>query len=185
MHLAGPLEKKAHFRYKARAAGLLGHLDLPKHHHLEPQAGVELPEDGGYVAKRVEDFRLDHIVSFDAAHASVTGAYDPEDNAFFTVVTAAVEDLDILGVIRARRIIARLTSKASYVHPSLPSVEPSFVPIGSHIDGLVIAGHPVTVKLHVGAFCGLDTYTEATGNRPDSLEAAFVGNHNGTLECSL
>ena len=188
MHLAGPLEKKTHFRYKARAAGLLGHLDLPKRHELEPQAAVELPPDGGYVAKRVDDFRLDHIVSFEAAHASVTGAYDPEDNAFFTVVTATVEDLDILGVIRADRIVARLTSKASYVDPSQPSVEPSFVPIGSHIDGLVIAGHPVKVKLHVGTLCGLDTYTEATNNGPNRLGGAFLRNHavhGGTMECSL
>ena len=187
MHPASAIEKRSQFRYKARAAALLGHLTLPVNAEIPPQAAVDLPETGGVAADRVENYRLDHYVSFDAAHTSVTGVYDPEDDAFFTVVTAVVEGLDILGVVRADRVVARLTSKTQYVAPNQPSVEPSFVVTGSHFENLVIAGHPVTVKLHVGTFCGLDTYTRVRNDAPEGLAGAFKRHevHGGTLECSL
>jgi hypothetical protein len=188
MHPASALEKRSHFRYNARAAALQGHLTLPVNAEIEPQAAVDLPLNGGFATERVEDYRLQHFVSFDSAHTSVTGAYDEEDDAFFTVVTASVEGLNILGMITADRIVARLMSKTPYVDPSKPAPEPSFVPTGSHFDNLVIAGHPVTIKLNVGALCELDTHSKATKNGPKRLGKAFTKNHaihGGTVECSL
>jgi hypothetical protein len=188
MHAASALDKRTHFRYNARAAALQGHLSLPISAEIEPQAAVDLPLEGGFATERVEDYKLQHFVSFDAAHTSVTGAYDPEDDAFFTVVTACVEGLNILGVISADRIVARLMSKTAYVDPSKPAPEPSFVPTGSHFDNLVIAGHPVTIKLNVGAMCDLDTYGKASKDGAKRLGKAFVKNHQihgGTVECSL
>ena len=188
MHPASSLDKRTHFRYRARAAALSGHLTLPVNAQIEPQAAVDLPQQGGVAADRVDSYRLDHFVSFGAGHTSVTGVYDPEDDAFFTVVTATVEDLDILGVIRAKRIVAHLMSKAQYVEPSRPAVEPSFVATGSHFDGLVIAGHPVTVKLHAGIVCELDTYGKVSKDGAKRLGKAYGKNHpvhGGTIECSL
>ena|SRR5579863_2885131 len=188
MHQSSSLDRRTHFRYKARAAALSGHLTLPVNAEIEPQAAVDLPQEGGVTANRVDAFRLDHFVSFGAGLTSVTGAYDPDDDAFFTVVAAAVEDLDILGMIRAKRIVARLMSKAQYVEPSKPSFEPSFVATGSHFDGLVIAGHPVTVKLHAGILCELDTYGKVNKDGAKRLGKGYGKNHpvhGGTIECSL
>jgi hypothetical protein len=180
-------DKRTHYKYKARAVGLDGCITLPIHQEIEPLAAVELADKGGFNTSRVEKFRLEHFVSFSAASSSVTGAYSDQhrdangqqhaDGAFFTVTTATVEGLDILGIVTAGKVVGRILSRASYVVPDTEEAkasEPSFLTTGSHFENLVIAGHPVTVKLHVGTFCDLDTLSKARTDGPRRLGSAFL-----------
>jgi len=187
----------AYFTYNAKATGLKGIITLPIRQEIEPVASAELDAKGGFNNARVEKFRLEHFVSFDSSSVAVTGAYSRDDGAHFTVTTAIVEGLDVLGVITADRVVARILSKYPHADPNSPvdaSVEPSILATGSHIDNLVIAGHLVKVKLHVGTLCELDTFSKAIEHGPRRLGSAFY-NHEpdpqkerekgGTITCTL
>lgn len=184
-------EKSTHYKYKAYAFGLKGRITLPIHQEIEPVAAVELATKGGFNTSRVEKFRLEHFVSVGAASTSVTGAYSEKDDAFFTVTTSTVENLDILGIVTADKVVARIMSRSQYAVPNTKKadeLEPSFVATGSHFENLVIAGHPVTVKLHVGTLCDMDTFAKARAEGPRRLGSAFVKvdqANGGEIECTL
>lgn len=165
--------KSTHFKYRARAVGLHGQLTLPVEHVIQPQAVTELPRQGGYLHSRVDSYRLEHFISFDSAYTSVTGAYSEKDDAFFTVTTSTIEGLDILGVITAGKIVARVMSRHPYVASKQSRVEPSIVPTGCHFDNLTIAGHRVNIRLHNSLLCDLDTFSKARDHGPQRLGTAF------------
>lgn len=174
------------FKFNARAHGLSGQITLPFNREIKPQAFVELPESGGHKNSRVGAFEFEHFVSFDSAYSSVVGSYSDDDDAFFTVTTATVEGLDVMGVITADRIVARVMCR----HPKTKKEdqpEPAIVPTGCHIDNLVIAGHPVKVKLHVGTLCHLDTFSKLRDHGPHRLGDAYHRHDAGssTVHCTL
>jgi hypothetical protein len=174
------------FKFNARAHGLSGHITLPFNREIKPQALVELPENGGHKNSRIDAFELEHVVSFDSAYSSVVGSYSEDDDAFFTVTTSTVEGLDIMGVITADRIVARVMCR----HPKTKQEdqpEPAILPTGCHIDNLVIAGHPVKVKLHVGTLCHLDTFSKLRDHGPHRLGDAYHRHDSGssTVHCTL
>src|SRR5947209_18370986 len=120
--------------HQAHAVALAGHISLPFDHVIEAQASCALPQTGGYASDRVENYRLKEIISCKAAYTSATGSYSEKDDAFFTVVTATIEDLDILGIVKIGKLSGRMMSRHPYVDPKAKPdqpVEPSIVPLGS------------------------------------------------------
>ena len=128
------------FLYHALATGVSGNITLPFQDLIQIQAPSALPFIGGYSASRTEGFRFKHILSFSSASTVTTGI---ESGGFFnTMATATVEGLNILDVITADRVVARLASKYSK-----ETREQSATFAGSHFHNLRIAGYPLAVVI--------------------------------------
>jgi hypothetical protein len=128
------------FLYHALASGVSGNITLPFHELIEVQAASALPFTGGHSASRVESTRFKHIVSFSSASTITTGSETSE--AYNTIATATVEGLNILNVVTADRVVARLASK--YLKDTR---EYAATIAGSHFENLRIAGNPVRVEI--------------------------------------
>jgi hypothetical protein len=98
-------------------------------------APTALPVTGGLASSRVEGIRFREIVNIRSAHTDLVGNFNPESGAYSTLATAVVEGLDILGVVTADRIVARLASR--YL---LGDEEPYILTRGSHFENLRVAG---------------------------------------------
>lgn len=173
-------EKRNHFNYHAMAVAFSGQITSPFNEMIESQASCAIPLSGGHAANRVDNYNLRDLVTFKAAYCTVTGSYSEKDDAFFTVVSATVEDLNFLGMVKIGTICGRIMCRHPYVNPEQPPaqpVEPSIKPLGSHFENVRIAGHPVTVKLH-GKACQFDTYSTFRNN------AGNPGT-NGTIKSTL
>jgi len=128
------------FLYHALATGVSGIITLPFQDVIQVQAPSALPFTGGYSASRAEGFRHKNIVTFSSASTVTTGS---ESGGFFnTLATATVEGLNILDVITADRVVARLASKYSK-----DAREQSATFAGSHFHNLRIAGYPLAVVI--------------------------------------
>lgn len=141
------------FLYNARADGLSAQLTRPLQQTIEVQAGTSLPITGGHGCSRVENFRFSEILSFDVAYTQVAGSQNPVTGNYTTLVSATIEGLNILDMVTADKIVARLTSE----HPADGS-QPSIIPLGSTFENLRIAGCPVQVSLDIELFTRLGTF---------------------------
>jgi hypothetical protein len=140
------------YHYNAHGSALSGHIQRPFDEIIEVQAGMSLPTSGGYGATRVNGFRFKEVISFQSASTQVSGSKKKEDNSHTTLVSTTVEGLNILDVVTADRVIARLASH----HPPGQD-EASITLLGSHFENLRIAGCPVTVELDHDLFLRMDT----------------------------
>ncbi len=150
------------FHYHASAHALSGELTRPAQRLIEVQAGISLPSTGGAGSSSVENFRLDEVVSFKRGYSQVSGSVKRETNKIThtTHATAAVESLNILDVVTADRIVARLSSSFDEPPPSGPRpTEGKVLLIGSKFENLRIAGYPVDVELDHELFLELGTFS--------------------------
>jgi hypothetical protein len=141
------------YLYNAHGHALSGHIQRPFDQIIEVQAGMSLPTTGGYGASRAEKFRLKEVVSFEAASTQVSGSKKKEDNSHTTLVSTTIEGLNILDVVTADRVVARLASH----HPP-DEAEAHITLLGSHFENLRIAGCPVTLDLDHELFLRMDTF---------------------------
>jgi hypothetical protein len=144
---------KQTYSYHAHGHALGGQIERPFDQIIEVQAGMSLPTTGGYGSARAENFRFQEIVSFGAAYTQVSGSHNEESGSFTTLVSSTVERLNILDVVTADRVVARLSSE----HPPAQE-EPRIRLLGSHFENLRIAGCPVDVELADELFLKLDTF---------------------------
>jgi hypothetical protein len=146
-------------RYHAEATALEGFLRHPIRQQIERQAHAKVPEIGGYLSQHADSFRLEGIVSYDAAHTQVAGHPETEKQGggFKTLATSVVENLNVLNVITADRIVAQVSTE----HPaSGDGYMPTVTFLGTHFYNLRIAGRLVDVDLD------LDIPGEVKGDRP-------------------
>lgn len=130
------------FLYHAHAEGLSGRITLPFHDVIEVQGVSALPMNGGHSTSRVEGFRYKNILSTGPIHTLAIGELSQRDPSYHTVAIATIEKLDILGLLTAERIVARIMSK----HP-VGKGAASIMVVGSRFEGLRIGGVPVEVEL--------------------------------------
>ena len=142
-------QSKHKFHYHASAHALSGQFWRPFQRVIEVQAPSVLPSIGGIGNSRVDNFRLDDFVSFKAGYTHVLGSEKEgidkeghEARVHTTQVTATIEGLNILDVVTADRVVARLTSSHG-----VGDNEPRIRLIGSKFENLRIAGSEVDVKL--------------------------------------
>jgi len=128
------------FLYHALATGVSGQITLPFQHLVEVQAASALPMTGGHSVSRVEGCRCKDIFSFSSASTITTGSESRE--SYNTLATATVEGLNILNVVTADRVLARLASKYSK-----ETREYSATFAGSHFENLRVAGKLVEVEI--------------------------------------
>jgi len=129
------------FLYHALGVGVAGQITRPFCDVIEAQAATSLGIVGGYASSHVRDYRFRDIVSVRSARVYAVGSEGPR-NTYNTSITATVEGLNILDVITADVLTARLTSK----HVDNAD-EPSITSAGTEIRGLRIAGVPFDGEL--------------------------------------
>jgi hypothetical protein len=129
--------------YHAEASVLDGHLELPLVQQIHPQAYSKLPEKGGYIAQRAENYRLESVISYRSAYTQVAGNRDVKPGrGWATLTTSVVEGLNILDVLTADRVVCQIMTE----HP-LKGYVPSISFLGTRFENLRIAGQPVDVYM--------------------------------------
>jgi len=144
------------FHYHACAHAFSGRFTRPFSETIDVQASSSLPIIGGHGNARVENFQFREFVSFRKGYTHVSGARQDEDGSHNTLVTSTVEGLNLLDVVTADRIVARLYSKHHREEP-----EGNITMVGSKFENLRIAGCPVEIKLHTELFEKIPTFTAA------------------------
>jgi hypothetical protein len=155
------------FQYHASAVGASGHITLPFNEIIPVQASIALPESGGFGTARADRLKFHGILSFESAEAVVAGSYSPKDRSYDSVATVTITGLDILGMVTAGRVVARIASS----HPADPEKEHSITPLGSYFDDLRIAGRPVELDLATDTFAKFDNARK--------VRAAYRDNEDG------
>jgi hypothetical protein len=145
------------FHYHASAHVLSGHITRPANHLIQTQAGASLPSVGGQHTAHVENYRHDLTVSFATGYSHVAGSEKTENNktTHTTLATTAIEKLNILDMVTADRIVARLASSHE------PGHETRILVLGSRFENLRIAGYKIDVVLHNELALKLDTFAAA------------------------
>jgi hypothetical protein len=144
------------FHYHACAHAFSGKFARPFEHQIDVLAASVLPITGGHGQARAENFQFREFLSFRKGYTHVSGADQDDDKSHNTLVIAAIEGLNILDIVTADRIVARLYSK----HRE-DEREPSFTLVGSRFENLRIADCKVDVQLDLGLFRKIPTYEAA------------------------
>ena len=148
--------------YHAEAGVLHARLQLPLVQEIKPQAFTKLPERGGYLSQHAHNYQLEGVISFRTAYTQVAGNSDVKPgHGFSTVSTAVIEDLNVLDVVTADRVVAQISTE----HPRVGYV-PHISFLGTRFENLRIAGHKVD----------LDLDCDFLGPRADD-DSAYTGNH--------
>jgi hypothetical protein len=147
------------FHYHACAHAFSGKFSRPFEHQIDALAGSVLPIIGGHGQARAENFQFREFLSFRKGYTHVSGAEQTEPDGVLshnTLVTSTVEGLNLLDVLTADRIVARLYSK----HRE-GDAEGKFNMIGSRFEGLRIADCDVKVELDLELVARIPTYQKA------------------------
>jgi hypothetical protein len=128
--------------YHADASPLGGHLTHPYESVLDAKASVSLSQAGGHASSRVEKFKLDDLIRSGAAYSQVAGSIEKSTHNWTTLVTSVVEDLNLLEVVTADRIVSQLAIE----HPH-DGYYPKVAFVGCQFENLRINGKAVTPEL--------------------------------------
>jgi len=181
------------FHYHGCGHAFSGRFTRPFDQLIDVQAASSLPVIGGHGNSRIEHFQFREFVSFKKGYTHVSGGLQTDDNSNNTLVTATVEGLNMLDILTADRVVARLYSK----HPA-GEPEGLVTMVGSKFENLKIAGHEVNVNLDFALFENIRTFKEAQkafekdqGFRKIALDPFHAGHElkqqgsNGAFLCSL
>lgn len=146
--MAGTVEEEAKrdHEYHAEAHALAGNIVLPLEQDITPHALTTVPAKGGYRAQQAQEYRLETIISYGRAHTQVAGHKETvkKGGGWNTLATAVVEDLNILNIVTADRVVAQI-----HTHHYEDSYVPRISFLGTHFQNLRIAGHLVEIDLDV------------------------------------
>ncbi|MGA2903580.1 MAG: choice-of-anchor P family protein [Candidatus Korobacteraceae bacterium] len=157
---------RTHF-YHAEASATGGRIDRPVEQIVPVQAPLSLPSVGGYATARSEDFRFQGILSFQAAQTQVAGSKNERNGGFTTTVSAAVENLNVLNVVTADRVVAQISTE----HPS-EGYTPKVSFVGTQFVNLRIGGCRIEPVLDLD-FCDQGSESEYP-KRPCMQNPAFL-----------
>jgi hypothetical protein len=167
------------FFYHAFGVGLGGRITRPFCEVIESQAATALGTIGGVGSSHVEGFRFKHIVSFRSARTSVVGS-KADDGSLNTSVTVTIEGLNILNVITADVITARLASR----HSSRDS-DAMITTAGSEFRDLRIGGNPVPAEIDRGLFGQELTFADFKKNASNSRRDPWAESPKNAVLCSI
>lgn len=145
--------KGPRFLYHAEATGISGRITQPFDKTIEVQAPSALPPAGGFSSNCARNFELCGLVSYRELRTVVSGTFVERTESHETAASATIEGLNINDVVRAEIITARITS----VHSATQDRQPNITPIGSHFEGLRIAGRTIELQSNVSRYAELDT----------------------------
>src|SRR3984957_16320204 len=127
--------------YYATADLLTADFEEPLRERVAPRAQVKLPKDGHYQFKQADPFRLEGLISYRSGYTQVAGHRSPKQgHGFTTLVTSVVEDLNVLDVITADRVVAQISTEHPLYDPDngLTDAVPSVTFLGTRFDNLRI-----------------------------------------------
>jgi hypothetical protein len=130
------------------------------------QASIASAIGASFGKVRVENFKHLDYLKIGSMESQVVSSFSERDQAYGTLASVVIEDLNNLNVVTCDRIVSRLTSK----HPkddANGTAPGSFILHGTHFEGLKIGGHEIEIELAVGLFSELSTW--------EKLNQAFEG----------
>ena len=127
--------RRVHF-YHADGSALGGRIERPFDHIVPVQAALSLPAVGGFASIRSEKFRFQSLISFEAAETQLSGSFNERNGSWTTQVSSAVENLNVLNVVTADRVVAQISTE----HPATGYV-PKVSFVGTQFVNLRIGGH--------------------------------------------
>ena len=119
---------------------------------IAPRGYVKLPKDGHYQFKQADPFRLDGLISYRSGYTQVAGHKSPKaGHGFTTLSTSVVEDINVLDVITADRVVAQISTEHPVYDPDNGQTDavPSVTFLGTRFDNLRIGGHKVELERQV------------------------------------
>jgi hypothetical protein len=159
---------KRTFHYHADASPLGGHITHPFEKVLHTQASTSLAQAGGHAESRIDSYQLDNTVTSGPAYSHTTGVVNRKTGAWTTLVSSVVENLNVLEVVTADRIVSKL-----HVEYPREGNHPKISIVGSKIVNLRVAG------LSIDPVLDIDLLTsQAKGEFPDgplTEEKGFIG----------
>ena len=144
------------FHYHGCADAFSARFTRPFDELIDVQAASSLPIVGGHGNSRVENFRFREFISFRKGYTHVSGAHQADDGSNNTLVTSTLEGLNLLDIVTADRIVARLYSKHKR-----DEAEGFFTIVGSKFENLRIAGCPVHIEIDQNVFEKIPTFRSA------------------------
>lgn len=169
-----PPEPLSTFHYHACAHAFSARFTRPFEHQIDAQAASALPIIGGHGQAREENFQFREFLSFRKAYTHVSGANEKKPDgteSYNTLVISAIEGLNILDILTADRIVARMYSKYELEKKEKKeekkekgNEEGSFTIVGSRFEKLRIADCDVKIKLDLDVFEKVPTYASALKN---------------------
>jgi hypothetical protein len=159
---------KRTFHYHADASPLGGHITHPFEKVLHTQASTSLAQAGGHAESRVESFQMDNTVTSGPAYSHATGVKNKTTGAWTTLVSSVVENLNVLEVVTADRIVSKL--HVEYPHEGN---HPKISIVGSKFVNLRVAGVSIDPVLDIDLLT-----SQAKGefpNGPLTEEKGFIG----------
>src|SRR5579859_934119 len=165
--------------FHAQAHALKGRLFLPFDQEIKQQAFVKLEgyladltdeerAQRNYFSQHAKNFRLEGIISYAAAHTQVAGHRSKKhEGASVTLATSVVEDLNVLNVVTADRVVAQVSTT------HFPGVAtPSVTFLGTHFQNLRIARHRAEPYLKL----------DLVGDQPAGKDALHVAQGSGFMK---
>jgi hypothetical protein len=134
--------------FNAEAKVLEGELRQPLAQKVPTQARAVLDPAGGYGVQHTTDYRLEGLISLSAGHSQVAGNSGTKPgHGWSTLVTTVIEDLNILQVVTADRVVGQIITE----HP-LEGYVPTISFLGTRFENLRVAGHPVHLDYNLELF---------------------------------
>lgn len=152
------------------ATAIGGRLQTPVEKFVPTVAPVSLPGVGGFTTVRSEGFRFEEIVSCSAAYTRVeSDHHNTGDGSASILLTSVVENINLLEVFSATRIVSQLTIG---VPAERGDIEVSS--LGTTYEGVRIAGYPAHLEMTQGLQC-LDRTPEGRSRSLTWSEVRAVG----------
>lgn len=137
-------------QFHAEAHALSGELRAPIKQTIEPHVPIELNDErGGHLTRITEKISIEGLISFKAALTRVSGSKSLKHEAWVTLSTSILEDLNVFEILTADRVVAQVSTEHQFVNGHIPRV--TF--LGTQFENLRICGIPVTVHYKFGV-CG-------------------------------
>ena len=158
--------QRVHY-FHAEATALHAKLQHPLNGEIKPQNHLKLHKEGGYLSDHAKDYRVDNVVSFKAAHTHVAGHESPKgDHPWITLTTSSIEQLNVLEVVTADRVVSQIATE----HPREKGHVPSVTFLGTRFENLQVGGIRVNLKLKFP----LTTLEPKTPDTPYLLDDNFL-----------
>jgi hypothetical protein len=164
------------FHFHAEGHALSGEFRHPGRSLIEAQASVSLPTIGGHARAHVDHYFHSDFVSFRTAHTQVSGRW-VDEKTVLTTATSIIEDLSILQIVTADRIVSQLTSTHKRDDP-----EGHIVSVGSEFHNLRVHGHELKVTLRHKLLTDAKTFEHLRKSVASDKDAVI---DDGVAICSI
>ena len=164
--------ERVHY-YHADGNTLGGTLDHPLGSVIPSQAEISLPSAGGFTSKHTGEFNYGEIVRVKHAYTHALGSVSKKTDGFTTLISSVVEDLNILEVVTADRVVGQI----SVEYPRRGKRHPIVTFVGSQFVNLRIAGEPVVPKINKRIMVPASKYPDKAIFNDDDFRKAVSDQH--------